>query len=71
MLLLMEINLHLNRGIREKLLEHLNQGYVQRIFHTVDKVVVVPHKFKGILIIKGLGKMNFICTNNLVPGKVL
>lgn len=46
---------------------------VQRNFHTVvaDKVVVVPHKFEGLFIAKGLGKKNSICTKNLVPGKVL
>ncbi|KAL6493345.1 hypothetical protein OROGR_033104 [Orobanche gracilis] len=47
---------------------------LQRIYHAViaaDKVVVVPHKFEGLFIAKGLGKKDFICTKNLVPGKVL
>ncbi|KAL6537590.1 hypothetical protein OROMI_026124 [Orobanche minor] len=44
------------------------------VHHSVtaaDKVVVVPHKFQGLFITKGLGQKDVICTRNLVPGKVL
>lgn len=65
--------LNLARSYRRQSCVRKESSMVQRIFHTVfiDKVVVVPHKFEGLFIAKGLGKKNFICTKNLVPGKVL
>ncbi|XP_017252659.2 uncharacterized protein LOC108223098 isoform X2 [Daucus carota subsp. sativus] len=63
--------LNLARSYRRQSCAHKESSMVQRVFYTVDKVVVVPHKFEGLFITKGLGKKNFICTKNLVPGKVL
>ncbi|XP_063949128.1 uncharacterized protein LOC135146799 isoform X1 [Daucus carota subsp. sativus] len=63
--------LNLACSYRRQSCAHKESSMVQRIFYTVDKVVVVPHKFEGLFITKGLGKKNFICTKNLVPGKVL
>ncbi|XP_074331549.1 uncharacterized protein LOC141668538 isoform X4 [Apium graveolens] len=65
--------LNLARSYRWQSCACKESSIVQRNFHTgfANKVVVVPHKFKGLFIAKGLGKKNFICTKNLVPGKVL
>ncbi|KAL8111682.1 uncharacterized protein LOC141666943 isoform X2 [Apium graveolens] len=65
--------LNLARSYRWQSCACKESSIVQRNFHTgiANKVVVVPHKFKGLFLAKGLGKKNFICTKNLVPGKVL
>ncbi|XP_074360514.1 rRNA 2'-O-methyltransferase fibrillarin 1-like [Apium graveolens] len=65
--------LNLARSYRWQSCACKESSIVQINFHTgfANKVVVVPHKFKGLFIAKGLGKKNFICTKNLVPGKVL
>ncbi|XP_074328717.1 uncharacterized protein LOC141666553 isoform X2 [Apium graveolens] len=65
--------LNLARSYRWQSCACKESSIVQRNFHTgiANKVVVVPHKFKGLFLAKGLGKKNFNCTKNLVPGKVL
>ncbi|XP_074328713.1 uncharacterized protein LOC141666552 isoform X3 [Apium graveolens] len=65
--------LNLARSYRWQSCACKESSIVQRNFHTgiADKVVVVPHKLEGLFVAKGLGKKNFICTKNLVPGKVL
>ena len=65
--------LNLARSYRGHNCGRKESSTVQRIFHNVviDNVIIVPHKFEGLFIAKGLGKKNFICTKNLVPGKVL
>lgn len=65
--------LNLARSYRWQRCVRKESSIVQRNFHTIvaDKVVVVPHQFEGLFIAKGLGNKNFICTKNLVPGKVL
>ena len=63
--------LNLACSYRRQSCAHKESSMVQRIFYTVDKVVVEPHKIEGLFITKGLGKKNFICTKNLVPGKLL
>ncbi|XP_017253132.1 uncharacterized protein LOC108223397 isoform X2 [Daucus carota subsp. sativus] len=64
---------NLARSFRRHSFACKGSSKVQRSFHNVvaDKVVVEPHKIEGLFITKGLGKKNFICTKNLVPGKLL